>query len=59
MRLRRLIHSLESIVLAANLPHVGEPEMIERYQEMLKLEASSFQLSVPAPCERVPLQIDS
>ena len=43
VRLRRLIHTLESIALAENLKRVGEPEMIERYQAMIKLESSLFE----------------
>ena len=43
VRLRRLIHTLESIALAENLKRVGEPEMIERYQELIKLESSLFE----------------
>lgn len=43
VRLRRLIHTLETIALAENLKRVGEPEMIDRYQETLKLESSLFE----------------
>ncbi len=43
VRLRRLIHTLESIALAANLKSIGTPEMIQRYEETLKLEASLFE----------------
>lgn len=43
VRLRRLIHTLESIALAENLKRIGEPDMIKRYDELLKLESMSFE----------------
>jgi hypothetical protein len=42
VRFQRLIHTLESVVLAENLKVVAAPEIIERYEAMLKLEQSSF-----------------
>lgn len=43
----RLISTLETIVLEANLPKVARPDVIERYRQMTALEDSSFS-SVPA-----------
>lgn len=43
VRLRRLIHTLETIALAENLKHTGDDEMIKRYQEIVKLESSLFE----------------
>ena len=37
---RRLIHTLESVVLARNLPRVATPDVLNRYQAMLELESS-------------------
>ena len=42
VRLRRLIHTLETIALAENLKRVGEPDMQQRYEEIIKLETSLF-----------------
>ncbi|MCC6511914.1 MAG: hypothetical protein IT423_22640 [Pirellulaceae bacterium] len=43
VRLRRLIHTLETVVLMENLLLIGTPEMIVRYQELTKLERSFFE----------------
>ncbi len=43
VRLRRLIHTLETIALADNLKQTGEPELIQRYQDTIKLESSLFE----------------
>jgi hypothetical protein len=37
---RRLIHSLETIVYAQNLPFVASPEEIQKYQSMIAIEES-------------------
>lgn len=42
VRLQRLIHTLESVVLAQNLKKVAAPDMIKRYEEMLRLEETFF-----------------
>lgn len=42
VRLQRLIHTLESVILAHNLRAIAAPDMIERYEAMLKLEQSFF-----------------
>ncbi len=38
VKFRRLIQQLESIVLAQNLPTVASPEVVERYQMIVKAE---------------------
>lgn len=43
VRLRRLIHTLETIALAENLKSISQPQMLDRYQEILKLESSLFE----------------
>ncbi len=41
--LRRLIHTLESVVLAENLKQqLGTPAQQQRFQELLRIEASAF-----------------
>lgn len=42
VRMKRLLQSLETIVLAHNLPHIASAEVVERYEAMMKLEASSL-----------------
>jgi hypothetical protein len=39
VKYRRLLHQLESIVLAQNLPLVADPGIVSRYREMVKAEA--------------------
>jgi len=43
VKLRRLLNTLEVVVLAKNLPAVAEAEIVERYQQMLRLEDSALQ----------------
>ncbi len=40
VQFRRLIHTMESIMLAKNLPLVASPEIANRYKEMIDLETS-------------------
>jgi len=40
--MKRLLQSVETIVLALNLPHIASADVIKRYEEMMKLEASSL-----------------
>ncbi|MEQ1828074.1 MAG: hypothetical protein ABL921_19085 [Pirellula sp.] len=42
VRIRRLLYTIESIVLAKNLPKIASPEMKARYQSIRALEESSF-----------------
>lgn len=42
VRHRRLIDTLEVVVLARNLSRVASPEIVARYKEMLQLEQSSL-----------------
>lgn len=42
VKFRRLINTLESIVLEQNLPKVAKPEIVARYQQMIMLEESSL-----------------
>lgn len=42
IKFRRLIDTLEVVVLAKNLPHVATPEIVKRYAEMTALENSSL-----------------
>jgi hypothetical protein len=41
-KVRRLILELETINLAANLPRVAKPEIVERYRQIIALEATSL-----------------
>ena len=41
-KFRRLILELETINLAANLPRVAKPEVVERYRQIVALEATSL-----------------
>ncbi len=43
VRLRRMVHTLESAVLAQNLEKVATPEEIQRYKELVALESSFFE----------------
>ncbi len=43
VRLRRLIHTLESIALAHNLKQVSDEATFERYQQLVELETSLFE----------------
>ena len=42
VKFRRLINTLEIIVLLKNLPLIATPEIVKRYRYMLALEASSL-----------------
>lgn len=42
VKYRRLIKTLELIVLEQNLPRVASPEIVERYRQMIALEESPF-----------------
>ncbi len=42
VQFRRLVHTMESIVLAQNLPRIANQEIQKRYQEILALESSFF-----------------
>lgn len=42
VKLKRLMHTLETVVLAKNLQHVAEPKIIQRYQDILELERSTL-----------------
>lgn len=45
VKFRRLVNTLETIVLERNLPLVAKPEIVERYQKLLALENSHLSLS--------------
>lgn len=42
VKLKRLMHTLETVVLAKNLQHLAKPEIIQRYQDMLALERATL-----------------
>jgi hypothetical protein len=42
VKLRRLVHALESIVMAKNLAVVADEEVVQRYRQMLELEKISL-----------------
>lgn len=42
VKFRRLINTLETIVLSKNLPLVATPEIVQRYRDMVALENSSL-----------------
>ena len=42
IHLKRLVHCIETIVLAKNLPVVATPEVVQRYQQILELEQMSL-----------------
>jgi hypothetical protein len=42
VKFRRLIHQLENIVLAQNLTLAAQPDVVERYQQILAAEAGHF-----------------
>jgi hypothetical protein len=42
VKFRRLINTLETIVLDRNLPLLAAPNVVERYRRMLALEGSSL-----------------
>ncbi len=42
VQLKRLLQSVESIVLANNLPVFADPAVVERYQQMLALERTNL-----------------
>ncbi|HMP06178.1 MAG TPA: hypothetical protein PJ982_07515, partial [Lacipirellulaceae bacterium] len=41
-QLKRLIHAVESIVLATNLPRCAPDKIVRRYHELIALERQSF-----------------
>ena len=42
VRYKRLLQSIKSAVLARNLPALAEPEVVQRYQQMIQLEQTSL-----------------
>lgn len=42
VKFRRLINTLEAILLEQNLPHVAKPEIVDRYRQIIALEESSL-----------------
>lgn len=42
VQFRRLVHTLESVVLAQNLPRLVTPELLNRFQAIIDLESSLF-----------------
>lgn len=42
VKFRRLINTLEAILLEQNLPRVAKPEIVERYRQMIALEESAL-----------------
>lgn len=42
VKYRRLLQTLESIILAKNLPQLAQPNVVRRYEEMLRLENSAL-----------------
>jgi hypothetical protein len=47
VRFKRLVHTMESIVLAQNLPRMATPEVLQRFQAMLDLESTFLSQSTP------------
>lgn len=42
VKFRRLINALETIVLAKNLPLIAQPQIVDRYRQMILLEESTL-----------------
>src|SRR5690606_9674160 len=42
VKLQRLLHTCESVVLAANLPKLAPQELVDRYEAMLAMEGKSL-----------------
>jgi len=42
VQFRRLVHTMESIVLAQNLPRLVSPDLLQRFQAIVDLESSLF-----------------
>ena len=42
VKFRRLINTLEAIVLEKHLPNVATPEVVERYRQLIRLEESTL-----------------
>ena len=42
VKFRRLVKTLELIILEENLPRVSSPELVQRYRKLIALEGSSF-----------------
>jgi hypothetical protein len=42
VKFRRLISTLETIVLEKHLPHIAAPEVVERYRQLIRLEESAL-----------------
>ena len=40
VQFRRLVHTMESVVLAQNLPRIASPELLKRFQAIVELESS-------------------
>ena len=40
VQFRRLVHTMESVVLAKNLPRIASPELLKRFQSIVELESS-------------------
>lgn len=40
VQFRRLVHSIETVILAKNLPIVASPDVVQRYRNILDLEAT-------------------
>lgn len=40
VQFRRLVHTMESVVLAKNLPLIASPELLKRYGEIIDLESA-------------------
>ena len=40
VQFRRLVHTMESVVLAQNLPRIASPELLKRYHAIVELESS-------------------
>ncbi|MEK6262117.1 MAG: hypothetical protein AABP62_26265, partial [Planctomycetota bacterium] len=40
VKFRRLINTLETIVLEKHLPNVATPEVVDRYRQLIRLEES-------------------
>ena len=42
VKFRRLINTLETIVLEKHLPTIATPEVVERYRQLIRLEESTL-----------------
>jgi hypothetical protein len=48
-RVERLLRACQIAILAANLPKVAKPEIVERYEELIRMEEGGLAASVKPP----------